>query len=285
MVFEIQHHARMLSDAVRLAAFRAALEESVKPGDRVADIGTGTGILASYAAALTDADVYGIEYFPEAATLARLLAERGGMSNVHIVNESSFTAALPEPPDVLVTETIGALGPEENIVELTHAFVRRYPMVRQLVPARLTLVAVPVVAVAVDTIHQGFLRGFDAASHGDFNYQAIFDELDQHAGTLLCTTDLSGARIVGDEVVLADYRLGRDPRSDFAASIAVPNRAANALHLFFRATLSEDQTLTSFVEDPLTHWRHSYVRVPAATRVLDLTYSSATRRFSFEWRR
>lgn len=284
MVFEIQHHARMLSDPVRLAAFRAALEESVKPTDRVADIGTGTGILASYAAALTEADVYGIEYFPEAANLARLMVERSGLANVHILNESSFACTLPEPPDVVVTETIGALGPEENIVELTRAFLGRYPSVRRLIPARLTLVAVPVNAAAVDAVYRGFLRGFDAASHGTFSYQAITGELDALAGTQLFTTDLSGAQLAGDEIVLADYRLGRDARSDFSTRIPAPGRDANALHMFFRATLSEGLTLTSFVDDPMTHWKHSFVRVPAAARELITTYSSITRRFGFEWR-
>lgn len=284
MVFEIQHHARMLADPVRLAAFRAALGKSVRPGDRVADIGTGTGILASYAAALTEAEVYGIEYFPEAASLARLMGERAGLSNVRIVHGSSFNCELPSPPDVVVTETIGALGPEENIVELTHAFVRRFPVVRQLIPARLALFAVPVNASAVDAIFQGFLRGFRAASHGTFDYHAIADELDAHAGTQLFTTDLTGATLVGDAVPLVEYRLGSDNRSDFTATLAAPGGEANALHLFFRAELADGVELTSFVRDPMTHWRHSFVRIPAKARTLILTYSSATRRFCFEWR-
>lgn len=284
MVFEIQHHARMLADRVRLDAFRAALEKSVRPGDRVMDIGTGTGILASYAAALTSAEVYGIEYFPEAATLACLMAERAGLSNLRIVHGSSFKCDLPEPPDVVVTETIGALGPEENIVELTHAFVRRFPSVRQLIPARLALFTVPVNASAVDAIYQGFLRGFCAASHGGFDYRAIADELDAHAGTQLFTTDLTGARLLGDELRLVEYRLGTDNRSDFTTSIPAPGAEANALHLFFRAELADGFVLTSFAGDPMTHWRHSFVRIPTGARSLLITYSSATRRFCFEWR-
>jgi SAM-dependent methyltransferase len=284
MVFEIQHHARMLADPVRLEAFRAALGKAVRPGDRVVDIGTGTGILASYAAALTDAQVYGIEYFPEAATLARLMVERAGLTNVRIVQGSSFKCALPEPPDVVVTETIGALGPEENIVELTHTFLRRFPMVRQLIPARLALFAVPVNASPVDAIYQGFLRGFGAGSHGDFDYRAIADELDAHAGTQLFTTDLTGARVLGDELRLVEYRLGMDDRADFTTSVPAPGGEANALHLFFRAELADGLVLTSFAGDPMTHWRHSFVRIPTGARNLRLSYSSATRKFCFEWR-
>lgn len=284
MVFEIQHHATMLADTVRLNAFRAALKESVKAGDRVADIGTGTGILASYAAALTEAEVYGIEYFPESARLAELMVRRAGLANVRIVNESSFTCTLPEPPDIVVTETIGALGPEENIVELTSAFVRRFPTVRQLIPARLGLYTVPVNANAVDAVHRAFLRAFGTASHGTFDYQAIAGELDAYAGTQLFTTDLTGARLLGGEITLADYWLGRDSRSDFTASIPAPGREANALHLFFRAELAGRLVLSSFVGDPLTHWRHSFVRIPAGAGELIMNYSSATRRFCFEWR-
>ena len=40
-----REHAKYLADGVRLAAFERALEASVRPGDRVLDLGCGTGVL------------------------------------------------------------------------------------------------------------------------------------------------------------------------------------------------------------------------------------------------
>ena len=45
-------HARMLSDGPRLAAYEAAINEVVEPGQIVVDAGTGTGILALFASCL-----------------------------------------------------------------------------------------------------------------------------------------------------------------------------------------------------------------------------------------
>jgi type I protein arginine methyltransferase len=72
-MLQVQHHAGMLRISSRLDAYRRALSAVVQPHDRVVDLGTGTGILASYAALLTDAPVLALEYFPDTAEVASRL--------------------------------------------------------------------------------------------------------------------------------------------------------------------------------------------------------------------
>ena len=42
---DIEDHRKYLADANRLSAFSQAINEGVKPGDVVLDLGTGTGIM------------------------------------------------------------------------------------------------------------------------------------------------------------------------------------------------------------------------------------------------
>jgi hypothetical protein len=280
--FEVQHHATMVGDRSRLEAYQAALRAVVRDGDRVVDAGTGTGILVSYAAALTCGEVYGIEYFPAAAALAERMVRAAGLSNAVIINENVFHASVDEP-DLLVTETIGALGPEENIVELTHDFLRRHPGIRRLIPATLSILAVPVWSDVVDSVTDRFLRSFSAASHGRFTYDTIVDDLRYHVGRHLFTTDLSQATLMGEETLLVTYDLGRTETSEFDATVRVPPGEANAVHLFFRCQLAEDVLLESRLSAPANHWRHSFVAVPPGLDTLRVHYPGMSRKFSFTW--
>ncbi|OXM68493.1 hypothetical protein CF165_13375 [Amycolatopsis vastitatis] len=278
--FEVQHHATMVGDRSRLEAYQAALRAVVRDGDRVVDAGTGTGVLISYAAALTRGAVYGIEYFPAAAALADRMVRAAGMSNALILNENVFHASV-DAPDVVVTETIGALGPEENIVELTHNFLQRHPSVRRLIPSKLSIYAVPVRSDVVETVTERFLRSFSAASHDRFSYDAIMDDLRYHVGRHLFTTDLSQAAVLGEETLLVAYDLGRTENSAFDATVRVPPGGANAVHLFFRCQLADDVLLESRLSAPPNHWRHSFVAIPPGFDTLHVHYRRA--RFVFTW--
>ncbi len=56
-----ESYHQMLSDNVRMDAFRKAIFETVKPGDIVIDFGAGTGILGLWALQAGAEKVYAIE--------------------------------------------------------------------------------------------------------------------------------------------------------------------------------------------------------------------------------
>lgn len=94
------------------------LEEAVKPGDVVIDVGTGTGILAVAAAKLGARRVAALDVDERAVNQAAANAGRNSVSNVVSVYHSDLLAALPAEftkADVvaanLVTDAVLALLP------------------------------------------------------------------------------------------------------------------------------------------------------------------------------
>ena len=71
---DIYLHEQMLTDAVRLNAYRTAIERHVKPQDDVADIGTGTGILAFLASAERPRRIYAVDRSRKMLDYARAAA-------------------------------------------------------------------------------------------------------------------------------------------------------------------------------------------------------------------
>ncbi len=96
-----------LLDERRTRAFRNAVERCVEPGDRVLDVGTGSGILALLAARAGAGRVLAIEIAPDLAAVARANAEANGLGDVVEVVEADATAIeLDEQFDVVTMELL-----------------------------------------------------------------------------------------------------------------------------------------------------------------------------------
>jgi len=65
------------------------IEEELKPGDRVLDVGTGSGVLATAAALLGAAEVDGVDIEPVAVRSARENADRNGVGAVVHIEQGS----------------------------------------------------------------------------------------------------------------------------------------------------------------------------------------------------
>lgn len=105
-----QWHLPMLHDHVRNDAYRVAIERAVKPGMRVLDIGTGSGLLAMMAARAGADLVVACEMEPAvAATAADIIARNGYSSQVRVVQRKSTELDrdkdLDGGVDVIVSET------------------------------------------------------------------------------------------------------------------------------------------------------------------------------------
>ena len=155
----------MLADGARTSAWIEAVRRTVRPGDVVADLGTGTGILAVAAAQAGARRVFAIEA-TSMASVARAVAERNGVADrVEVVRGWSSEVDLPERVDVLVSELIGSDPLGERLLDvLADSRLRLARPGFRSVPRRLKVVAVPVSVpasrVARATCSPGMASGF-----------------------------------------------------------------------------------------------------------------------------
>src|SRR5919108_1258321 len=100
-------HELLLGDELRMRAYRQAIAETVRPGDVVVDLGTGTGVLARWAIEAGAARAYGIERDPALLDRAVAAAEAEGSGSRFVPVEGlSFDVSVPEPADLIVSEIL-----------------------------------------------------------------------------------------------------------------------------------------------------------------------------------
>ncbi|MBI4017687.1 MAG: methyltransferase domain-containing protein [Candidatus Aenigmarchaeota archaeon] len=140
----LSHHISMLSDRTRTGAFRRAIRKTVKRGDVVVDLGTGTGIMAFFASQSGARKIYAIER-TGIINLAKRLAESNGYTNIKFINSDSRHAKLPEKCDVLLSECIGYFALQENmlsdVIELRKRLLKRGGV---MMPSEIELFLAPV---------------------------------------------------------------------------------------------------------------------------------------------
>ncbi|MBI4365266.1 MAG: 50S ribosomal protein L11 methyltransferase [Deltaproteobacteria bacterium] len=140
-----KQHDLLLRDRVRMAAYAKAIRAVVRPGDVVADLGTGTGALAFLALAAGAAHVHAVEVEPRTLAIARAEAQRRG-----VADRITFYAGLAQRVrprtrvDVVITETLGNLGLNENIAAVLADAKQRWLKPRgRVIPQAITLTVAP----------------------------------------------------------------------------------------------------------------------------------------------
>jgi precorrin-6B methylase 2 len=117
MSLVVDTHRQYLADDVRVQAFRQAIAETVRSGDTVLDLGSGTGILGLFACAAGARRVYSVEE-TGLIDVARAVARANGVEDrIVFVQRSSLQTALPERVDVVVCDFIGGFGYDAALIE------------------------------------------------------------------------------------------------------------------------------------------------------------------------
>jgi type III protein arginine methyltransferase len=123
-------HASIANDLPRNAAYDAALRRAIKPGDRVLEIGTGSGILAMMAARAGAAEVVTCEMNPVVAERAtQIIAQNGYADRVRVIAKHSdalrLGVDLSRRADILVSEIIGPTLLGENVLPVMDMVAHR----------------------------------------------------------------------------------------------------------------------------------------------------------------
>lgn len=96
-----------LLDRRRVFGFNKAIQEIVKPGDIVLDVGTGSGILALFAARAGAKKVYAIEIAKDVAEFARLNIRANNFSDkIEVISADGRDFNFPQGVDVVTAELL-----------------------------------------------------------------------------------------------------------------------------------------------------------------------------------
>lgn len=118
----LHYHFQMLADTSRMTAFREAIEKVVTPQLKVADLGSGTGVL-SFHAAKRGAKVWAVEYNPALVSVSRkFITENGVSDRVQIVQAEASSWLPPEPVDVVICEMLHSALLREKQVQVISSF-------------------------------------------------------------------------------------------------------------------------------------------------------------------
>ncbi|CAM9585418.1 unnamed protein product [Ectocarpus sp. 4 AP-2014] len=116
---QLTHQQNMLQDSVRVTAYQRAISENRADfkGKVVLDVGTGSGILAFFAAQAGARRVYAVEA-SDVAEAAQQLVDANHMSSIiKVIKGKVEEIELPEKVDVIVSEPIGFLLVHERMLE------------------------------------------------------------------------------------------------------------------------------------------------------------------------
>ncbi|WP_040351824.1 methyltransferase domain-containing protein [Blastopirellula marina] len=155
----LHYHFEMLRDRYRMQSFREAIEATVRPGDKVVDLGGGTGVL-SFFAARAGAEVWYCERNPELVDAAqRILRDNHVSQQVHIVQADAAEFAPPTPVDFVICEMLHVGLLREKQIAVISAFQRNYqqahgPALPRFIPEGTLLACQP---VEQDFVFEGFL--------------------------------------------------------------------------------------------------------------------------------
>ena len=261
-------HFTMLADEARNKAYRKAIESAVKEGDRVLDIGTGSGLLAMMAARTGAHEVVGCEMVGELASVAKeVIAANGYSDRIRVISANSNTIKvgeeLPEQADVLVSEILDAAVIGEGVLPShRHAVDSLLKPNGKVIPARaecyVQLVALPGTRSAWPV---GEVEGFDLSG------MQRFQRLDQAQVVHLAREDWDGLTEVSPLWQVDFARVPRavteeDPETWPLELTGTADGSAHAVVLWFDLWVDDETMVSTKPGGDLRHWGQSVYYFP-----------------------
>jgi len=249
----LETHRGLLQDEIRTNAFREAIRRAVSPGSVVLDLGAGSGILSFFACEAGARRVFAIDA-THTADLASFLSRQLGYSDrIRVFHERSTKVELPEPADVLVTETLGAFAFDERILSsVIDARARLLKPDAVIIPRRVDLYLVPVDNAS---IYERSVSWWTSRPYGfDLSALAVFASNIVFVGNVGRDSFLATPEMV----IAADLATIATP--DVAGSVHFTATRGGLMHGFagwFRATLGDGIELSN--EKPGTNWEHVFL--------------------------
>ena len=256
-------HEQMLADAVRLRAYHRAIQRYVTSQDCVVDIGTGTGVLAFFAAARNPRKVYALDHSEKMLAYARATAEANGIANVTFVASKSHKFRPVEPIDVIIQEQMGIALFDERMVEtILDVRDRCLKPGGRILPAKFEFYLEPVQLLEqerIPLIQEQALHGFKFSKtsippRSAYYFREIYPG---DVEFLLCEPE---PVFTFD---LANLTLEQIPKRFSVRKPIVRRGQANGICIYFKAIFDDDISISTGPDSAKTHWPMLLYRTPA----------------------
>ncbi|MGY6501402.1 MAG: 50S ribosomal protein L11 methyltransferase [Acidimicrobiales bacterium] len=241
-----------LADLDRTERLVAAVASAVGPGDRVLELGTGTGILSLAAARAGASAVDAYELSPDTVSMARRnIAANGFASVVQVIEEDVTTARFSGPYDVVIAELI-SVGLVEEL----------------LVPAFDNLFAQGVLAPdvrVIPTAQSTYVELVDA-DFEFFGFELPMIQIEQTWQPRRVRAALTEPHLVSDPDFTGSARLGASVSDQVVAVLDLPAVASGRVNALRITSVSH---LGSGIDSGWTQCMNSPAIVPIEARDVD----------------
>lgn len=247
------NHLLMLEDSRRTETYRKAILEGVKKGDVVADVGTGTGILAFFACQAGAKRVYAIEQ-REVIESAREIGKANGLEDrIVFINKRSTEAELPEKVDVIVSDIMGSFCLEEGLLDfIIDARERFLKPGGRMIPYHVKMFIVPVQSEEI----YSKVHFWNEDVYG-VDYRSVRDRaVNTSYVHLLQPQDYLSEPAVLNEI---DLYQAKDNSMDRAVKFRIGRKGTlHGIGGWFEAKLSPGTSLSTSPDSAPTHWKHRF---------------------------
>ncbi len=263
----LKQHEFMLADSVRVGAYHKAIARQIRPQDVVADLGTGTGILAIFAARQNARKVYAIDHSPF-IEVAKQIACHNGTDSIMFVRSNSRSFEPDEPLDVIIHEQMGDMLLNENMVQnVLDLKQRALKATGCIIPGQFELYLEPVSIdprrqLKVPRLWECNVHGVDFSCLKDSEILSPFRSPSYERWSLIAG---SGNFLCDPEPVLS-FNLNQMNTPDELPTVLEGSRrvvrsgSLDGVSLHFRAIFQDDIVIDTSPMCPPTHWGNPLFR-------------------------
>ncbi len=255
----IDYHRRMLADDVRHKALYEALKRVIVPGQTtVADIGSGTGILAFFCEKLGAKECTLYESGDIARVSKQLIAENN-LKHCHVVQKFSTQVKNPPNVDLVVCETLGNYALEEHILEILQDAKRFLKHGGTMMPSALRQFVVP---VTTDRFHKEINDVW-----GNVGFDLQFEAAKKIALQNLYVRTVKPEDLLSQKDAVKQWDsidfAGKESsvRKGEATWMLEADASLSGFCIFWEADLTRGITLSTSPHSPATHWEQIYVPI------------------------
>lgn len=260
--FHLADHLSMLEDRPRIDAYRQALAQRIQGGERVLDLGCGSGLLGLAALRAGAERLHAVERDSTMLDLARRILTASGVDDraTFALGVSSTLAAPAERAGLLVSEILGDKALNEGVLEyMADARERFCTPGAAVIPRRLEVFGVgcqsgSYVGHVMEGIRQHLEHDLQVSAA---TYQSVAPRLLTGG---VARWDPASDRALTETIRIGDFDLETIHPEDahFAHEYelqATDDGTLNSFFVWFVAHLADGVTLTNSPWEARTHWR------------------------------